>query len=263
MDLQLKGKTALVTASSMGIGRAVAELLIQEGAMVAICARNKDELIKTAGEIKNNYGIEPLWCVCDVSVEKDINATLEVVNKNYGDVDILVNNTGGPISGLFENLTDSNWQDAFEQVLLSAVRFSRKVMPGMKKRRWGRIINITSVAVKQPIENLMLSNSLRNGVIGFAKTLSNEVGAYNITVNNIAPGYTLTNRLYELSVNKSKRTGESHEHVLAEMAKEVPAARLARPDEIASAVVFLASEQAAYITGHTLQIDGGLFKGIY
>ncbi|MGE5498843.1 MAG: SDR family oxidoreductase [Syntrophothermus sp.] len=263
MDLQLKGKTALVTASSMGIGRAVAETLIQEGCNVAICSRSKNQLIKSAAEIKTLYGIEPLWCVCDINSEKDISNTIEVVRRDLGNIDILINNCGGPVSGIFENLSDENWQGAFEQVLLSTVRFSRNVIPYMKEKRWGRIINITSVAVKQPLENLMLSNSLRNGVIGFAKSLSNEIGKYNITVNNVAPGYTLTSRLYELSKARAKASGESHEHTLAEMSKEVPLQRLARPDEIASAVIFLASEQAAYITGNTIQVDGGLYKGVY
>ncbi|MCU7494215.1 MAG: SDR family oxidoreductase [Ignavibacteria bacterium] len=263
MDFQLKDKTVLVTASSSGIGRAVAEAFVQESCNVAICARSKDQLIKTADEIKKSSGIEPLWCVCDINTTKDINATIDVVNKNFGHIDILVNNCGGPVAGIFENLNDEDWQSAFEQVLLSVVRFSRGILPMMKERRWGRIINITSVAVKQPLENLMLSNSLRNAVIGFAKTLSNEAGKFNVTVNNVAPGYTLTKRLYELSINKSKLTGESHEHTLAEMAKEVPLVRLARPDEIASAVVYLASEQAGYITGNTIQVDGGLYKGVY
>ncbi|MCX6151924.1 MAG: SDR family oxidoreductase [Ignavibacteriales bacterium] len=263
MDFQIKGKTALVTASSLGIGRAVAELLIQEGCQVAICARDKEKLISTALEIKKQYDVEPIWLVCDINDEKDINKTFDVVQKNFGSIDILVNNCGGPAPGHFDDLLDENWQSAFEQVLLSAVRFTRKALPGMKEKRWGRIINITSLSVKQPVENLMLSNSLRAGIIGFAKTLSNEVGKYNITVNNIAPGYTLTNRLYELAKNKAKIGGESHEHIIAEMSKEVPLGRLARPDEIAAAVVFLASEQAAYITGTTIQVDGGIIKGSY
>lgn len=263
MDFQLKDKTVLVTASSSGIGRAVAEAFVQEGCNVAICARSKDQLIKTADEIKKAYGIEPLWCVCDINSAKDIDATVDVVNQNFGHIDILVNNCGGPVPGIFENLNDEDWQSAFEQVLLSVVRFSRRVLPMMKEKRWGRIINITSVAVKQPLENLMLSNSLRNAVVGFAKTLSNEAGKFNVTVNTVAPGYTLTKRLYELSINRAKLTGESHEHTLAEMAKEVPLTRLGRPDEVAAAIVFLASEQAAYVTGNTIQVDGGLFKGVY
>ncbi|HEX2867534.1 MAG TPA: SDR family oxidoreductase [Ignavibacteriales bacterium] len=263
MDFQLKDKTVLVTASSSGIGRAVAEIFVQEGCNVAICARTKESLIKAADEIKKAYGVEPLWCVCDINAAKDISTTIDVVNKNFGHIDILVNNCGGPVPGIFENLNDEEWQSAFEQVLLSVVRFSRAVLPMMKERRWGRIINLTSIAVKQPLENLMLSNSLRNAVIGFTKTLSNEAGKYNVTVNSVAPGYTLTKRLYELSINRAKLTGESHEHTLAEMAKEVPLSRLARPDEIASAVVYLASEQAGYITGNTIQVDGGLYKGVY
>ncbi len=263
MDLQIKGKTVLVTASSTGIGRAIAEIFTQEGCNVAICARTKDELIKTANEIKRNYGTEPLWCVCDVTSEKDIYNTVEIVEKNFGNIDILVNNTGGPTSGIFEKITDEDWQGAVDLILMSAVRFTRRVLPAMKEKHWGRIINITSVSVKQPIHNLMLSNSIRSAIIGFAKTLSNELGHNNITVNNIAPGYTLTNRLYELSVVRSKMIGESHERVLAEMAKEVPLQRLGRPDEVAAAAVFLASERACYITGTTLQVDGGLIKGLY
>jgi 3-oxoacyl-[acyl-carrier protein] reductase len=262
MDLFLKGKSALITASSLGIGRAVAEMLLQEGCSVGICSRNKDQLINTAEEMKKLYNIEPVWAVCDINDEKDINSTVDVVTKSFGRIDILVNNCGGPIPGYFEDLYDEDWQLGFEQVLLSSIRFTRKVLPGMKENRWGRIINITSLTVKQPVDNLMLSNSLRAGVIGFAKTLSNEVGKYNITVNNIAPGYTLTNRLYELAKNKARLSEESHEHILAEMAKEIPLGRLARPDEIAAAVVFFASERASFITGSTIQVDGGAIKGI-
>lgn len=263
MDLGIKGKSVLVTASSKGIGRAVAELFAEEGALVAICARNKEELLNTASEIKKKYSIEPVWCVCDLNNIKDIEITVETVKKQFGKLDILINNCGGPITGHFQQLDDKNWQSAFEQVLLSAIRFCNLSVPEMIIREWGRIVNITSFVVKQPADNLMLSNSLRNGLIGFAKTLSNEVAKYNVTVNNVAPGYTLTNRIYDLAVNKAKQSSKSHEEVLTEMAKEIPMNRLAGAEEIASVVVFLASKHASYITGNTIQVDGGLVKGIY
>ena len=263
MDLQLKGKTALITAASLGIGRATAELLMKEGCKVAICSRNKANLLKTANEIKTIYNIEPLWEVCDINKVSDIENVVKLVNNNYGDVDILVNNCGGPVPGYLESLSDESWDNAFDQVLMSAVRFARLVLPGMQKNNWGRIINITSLSVKQPVDNLILSNSFRSAVTAFAKTLSNQVGKYNITVNNVAPGYTLTARLYELAVTRAKQSGESHEHVLASMANDVPMKRLARPDEVASLVVYLASEQAGYITGSTIGVDGGIIKSTY
>ncbi len=263
MELGIKGKVALVTASSKGIGRAVAEMLAEEGCSIAICSRNKEELISTAGEIKKKFFIEPLWCVCNLNELKDIETTVESVEKQLGNIDILVNNCGGPEPGSFHELSDKSWQTAFEQVLLSAVRFCNLVVPNMILKEWGRIINITSVAVKQPMNNLMLSNSLRNGLIGFAKSLSNEVAKYNITVNNVAPGYTLTSRIYDLAVNRAKQANKSHEEILVEIAKEIPMNRLASPDEIASTTVFLASRHASYITGNTIQVDGGLIKGIY
>ncbi len=263
MDLGIKGKIALVTASSKGIGRAIAEGLAKEGCKLAICSRNKDELIPTANEIGKKYNNEPIWCVCDLNKLKDIETTVETVKRQLGSIDILVNNCGGPEPGYFQELSDEDWQIAFEQVLLSAVRFCNLVLPDMIFREWGRIINVTSVAVKQPMDRLMLSNSLRNGLIGFSKTLSNEAAEYNVTVNNIAPGYTLTNRIYDLAVSRAKQQSKSHEEVLSEIAKEIPMNRLASPEEIASSAIFLASKQASYITGNTIQVDGGLNKGVY
>jgi len=263
MDLKLKNKVALVTASSKGIGKSVAEILIKEGCKVVICSSNRQNLIEAAKEIKESCGIEPLWGICDVSNPNDIIEIVKMTKNHFGDIDILVNNCGGPLPGTFDNLNDSNWLDAVDQVLLSVVRLTREVLPGMKAKKWGRIINITSKSVKQPIDNLMLSNSLRSAVTAFSKTLSNEVGKFNITVNNVAPGFTLTSRLYELALVKEKATGVSHEEVLAEMANSVPLKRLGSPEEIASMVVFLASEQAGYTTGTTIQVDGGAIKSTY
>ena len=193
---------------------------------------------------------------------QDIEYTVNSVREHFGKIDILVNNCGGPVAGTLRDLKEENWQSAYEQVLLSTVRFCNLVTPNMITKEWGRIINITSVAVRQPIENLILSNTLRNGIIGFAKTLSNDLAKYNITVNNIAPGFTLTNRLYELAVISAKQKGISHEDILIDMAKQIPMQRLARPEEIASVIVFLASRQASYLTGNTIQVDGGWIKGI-
>ncbi len=263
MDLHLKEKVVLVTASSSGIGRATAELFIKEGCKVAICSHNKENLLKTVQEIKLQYNLEPLWELCDINEPQDIENIVNVVRKNLGDIDVLVNNCGGPVPGFFEDLSDENWEEAFEQVLMSTIRFTRLVLPAMKSKNWGRIINITSLSVKQPIDNLVLSNSLRSAVTAFAKTLSSQIGKYNITVNNVAPGYTLTARLYELAVARGKQRGESHEHILASMANDVPMKRLARPDEVASLIVYLASEQAAYITGSTIAVDGGVIRSTY
>jgi 3-oxoacyl-[acyl-carrier protein] reductase len=262
MELGIKGRTVLVTASSKGIGKAIAEAFAGEGCRVAICSRNKEDLIATSDEIKRRYDNEPFWCVCDLNKPKDIENTVNAVVKNFGSIDILVNNCGGPIAGFFRELSDKDWEEGFEQVLMSTIRFSNHVIPDMIFKEWGRIINITSVSVKQPIDNLVLSNSLRSGVVGLAKSLSNELAQYNITVNSVAPGYTLTNRLYDLAVSRAKKSGSSHEEILSDIAKKIPMERLARPEEIASVVLFLASVQAGYVTGNTIQVDGGWVKSL-
>ena len=263
MDTGLKNKTVLITASSMGIGKAVAELFAEEGCRVAISSRAKENLLSTAAELKEKYNVEPFWSVCDLNKQKDIENTFSAVTSQFGNIDILVNNCGGPVPGLFQQLEEEDWNNAYEQVLLSTVRFSKLVLPGMMANNWGRIINLTSISVKQPVDNLILSNSFRAGVTGFAKSLSNEVAKFNITVNNVAPGMTLTRRLYELAVVEAKEKGKSHEEILVEMAKRIPLNRLARPEEIASVVVFLASKQASYVTGVTIQVDGGYVKSVY
>jgi 3-oxoacyl-[acyl-carrier protein] reductase len=261
MDLGLKGKVALITAASKGIGKAIAMSLAAEGCEISICSRTKEDLLNCVSEIKKLYGIDPCWNVCDLNKLQEIENTVTSTNKNLGKIDILVNNCGSPITGSLAELKEEDWHSAYDQVLLSVVRFCNFTIPDMIAKEWGRIINITSVAAVQPIENLMLSNTLRNGIIGFAKTLSNEVAKYNITVNNIAPGFTLTNRLYELAVANAKKKGTSHEEILSDMAKEIPMNRLARPEEVASVAVFLSSNQAGYLTGNTISVDGGWVKG--
>lgn len=263
MDLGLKGKTALVTASSKGIGKAVAEELASEGCNVAICSRTKDDLESVADDLKRKFGVDVSWSVCDLNKSTDIENTFNIVMKQFGRIDILVNNCGGPSAGFFRDFVEEEWVSAFEQVFLSVVRFSKLVIPGMIAKQWGRIVNITSISVKQPIDNLILSNSFRSGIIGFAKSLSNEFAKYNVTVNNVAPGYTLTNRLYDLAVSRAKHSGLSHEEVLADMAKQVPMNRLARPEEIGALVTYLCSNHAGYITGNTIQVDGGWVKGLF
>lgn len=263
MNLNIQKRSALVTAASKGIGRAIAEALAAEGCSVAICSRDKSELNSTAEDLKKKYDTDVMWAVCDIEKQKDIEQTYKAVLDQFGSIDILVNNCGGPTPGNFLDLDEQKWAAAFEQVLLSAVRFSSLVLPNMVMNEWGRIINITSLTVKQPQTNLLLSNTFRTGLIGFAKSLSNEFAKYNITVNNIAPGFTLTSRLYELAVVRAKASGLSHEEVLVEMAKEVPMNRLGSPEEVAALATFLCSEQAGYITGNTIQVDGGLIKGLF
>jgi 3-oxoacyl-[acyl-carrier protein] reductase len=263
MDFGIKGKNVFVSAGSKGIGRASVELFLNEGCNVAFCSSKEENIVKAKDEIKKKYNIEPIGLVCDINKPADIENTIEAVKGRVGSIDILVNNCGGPVPGFFESLTEENWSNAFDQVLMSAIRFTRLVLLEMKNKKWGRIINITSLSVKQPVDNLLLSNSFRSAVTAFAKTLSNEVGQYNITINNVAPGYTLTSRLVELSIVRSIKAETTSDKILEAMANEVPMKRLASPDEVASLIVFLASKQAGYITGTSICVDGGVVKATY
>lgn len=260
MKLNLKNKNVLVVAASSGIGRAIAEMFLEEDCNVAICSSNKEKLGITSKELKEKYNKDIFDIKCDINNYDEIEYTVNSVKNKFGAINILVNNCGGPKPGYFDDLNDEDWKDALDQVLLSAVRFTRLALPDMKKNKWGRIINITSISVKQPVDNLLLSNSLRSGVTAFAKTLSNQVGEYNITVNNVAPGLTLTGRLEELAEIKAKAANVPKEEMLEQMANEIPLKRLGKPKEIASAVVYLASEIGGYITGQTIFVDGGFVK---
>ena len=254
MDLGLKNKVAFVAASSQGLGKSVALELAQEGANIIICGRNKENLEKTKQEIENQTNKELLALAGDLSVSAEREHIIKMVLQAYNTVDILVTNTGGPPAGKFEELKQQDWDKAYNQLLTSVVGLINGFLPGMKQQRWGRIISITSMAVKQPINNLILSNSVRASVVGLMKTLANELAMYNITVNNVMPGYTETERLKKLIENNPS---------FASAKSEIPLGRFGTPEEFAAAVAFLASERASYITGVSLAVDGGWTKGMF
>lgn len=253
MDLGLKNKIAFVAASSKGLGKSVATELVKEGATVIINGRTEATLRATAKELKQLGGRDVLAIRADVSNEDERNQLIKKTLKIYGHVDILVTNSGGPPSGKFESLSQDDWNNAYQLLLGSSVALIKEFIPGMKKNKWGRIVTITSQAVKQPVDNLILSNSVRASVVGLMKTLSSELGEYNITVNNVMPGYTKTNRLTSL-IEKNPKMKEAIE--------EIPLKRFGEPEEFGAAVTFLLSSRASYITGTSLAIDGGWIKNI-
>ena len=253
MDLGLKNKVAFVAASSEGLGKAVALELAKEGASLIICGRNSATLAIAEKEIKNAGNGKILSLAGDLSVAADREKMISQALKEFEAIDILVTNTGGPATGKFEELSQEQWDNAYHLLLASATGLVRGFLPGMKKKNWGRIISITSQAVKQPVDNLILSNSIRVSVVGLMKTLANELGPYNITVNNVMPGYTQTSRLKKLIEGNP---------AIANVTKEIPLGRFGKPEEFAAAVTFLASEKASYITGISLAVDGGWIKSI-
>ena len=254
MDMGLRDRVALVCASSRGIGRAAAEALAAEGAKLALCARDEATLEATAAAIRAT-GTEVLIVAADLGKREDVDRVMRETLARYGRLDILINNTGGPPPGRFEAHDDAALQAAFETLLLSVVRLTRLAIPEMRARHWGRIITVTSTSVKQPIANLVLSNSLRAAVTGLAKTLSLELAADGITVNTVAPGRILTDRLLSLYGDEetTRRTAS----------QGVPMGRVGEPADMGNAILYLCSEQAGYVTGVTLQVDGGLIQGLY
>ncbi|MGD8626754.1 MAG: SDR family oxidoreductase [Anaerolineae bacterium] len=262
MDLGLKDRVAIVAASSRGLGKACALELAAAGATVVICGRTAGTLEETAREIGQSTGAEVLGLVTDLTDAAQIRHLAEETARRYGRIDVLVTNNGGPPAGYFDDFDDDDWLAAHELTLLSTIRLIRAVLPAMRAQGWGRIVNITSVSVKQPIDNLLFSNVYRAGVIALAKTLSTQVAAQGITINSVAPGYTRTDRVLDLAEARAEEQSKTVEEVMAETAADFPMERMAEPEELAAMVAFLASERASYITGTTIQVDGGYVKGL-
>ena len=262
MDLGLHDRVAIVAAASKGLGRAIADTLAAEGARVVLCARGADDLDLACRAVKDAGG-RCHAVVADVSVPADVARVVAEAEATFGPVEILITNSGGPKSGRFETLTPDDWDAASRLLLSSAVGFARAVVPGMRARKWGRIINVTSIAAKQPVDGLMLSNSLRAGVVAFARTLSTEVAPDGITVNNLLPGYTRTQRVVALSGQMAAAGGTTPDDIVRRWEAEIPMRRLGEPRELAALAVFLASEQAAYITGQSIAVDGGWIRGLF
>ncbi|MDJ0364923.1 SDR family oxidoreductase [Hymenobacter sp. H14-R3] len=263
MDLGITGKVALVTAASKGLGRAVAEELAAEGASLVLCARTDATLQATCTAIRAATGARVLGVAADVANPADVARLVQAALAEFGQVDILVTNAGGPPAGTFEQHDAAAWDAATRLLLSSVVELTRAVLPGMQARGWGRILNITSIAVKQPVAGLMLSNSLRAAVTGMARTLATEVAASGVTVNNILPGYTRTERVEHLASAAATRDNISPEQATERWTSEIPMRRLGEPREFAALAAFLCSERASYITGTSTAVDGGWLRGLY
>jgi len=262
MELGLKNRVALVAAASQGIGYACALDLAREGARVFLCSRDAERASEAARRIHEETGATVAGIGADITNDAAAEAFVALAKEQAGTIDVLVTNGGGPPAGVFDDVDVRTLREAFELTVVSAIRMAKLVLPTMKQQKHGRIINITSMAVKQPIDGLLLSNTMRAGLTGWSKTLSNEVAQDNITVNNVAPGYTLTEQQHKHAITRARKLGKSKEEMLSVWAAQAPINRLANPEEIAAAVTFLASDRASYITGITLQVDGGWSKGL-
>lgn len=262
MDLGLRGRVALVAAASRGLGRAIAEELASEGASLVICARDAERLEKARGAVAAR-GSDVHAVAADVATTDGIARVVQEALGRFGRVDVLVTNAGGPPAGPFEAHGWDVWARAVDLTLRSAVELTRAVLPGMKERRWGRVLNVTSISVKQPVENLVLSNSVRAAVTGMARTLATEVAAYGITVNNLLPGWTRTERIDELAEANAARQGITADAYRERIAADIPMHRLGEPREFAALAAFLASERASYITAQSIAVDGGWIRAIF
>ena len=256
MDLGIRGKAALVTAASKGMGKATAMALAAEGVRVLMCARTAADIKAAAEEVRAKTGVEVIDMVADVTKKDDVDRLIARAEGAFGGVDILVANAGGPPRGNLEEMSDEQWYGAFDTTVMFVVRLIRGVLPSMKRKKWGRILTIQSVSVKQPVPGLLLSNAVRPGTAGMVKTLSDELGPYNITINVVCPGKIMTDRL----LGGAKQAGISRDEFLAKAGVDIPLRRVGTPEEFANVMAFLASERASYVTGVALQVDGGLIR---
>jgi len=262
MDLGLKNKVALVAASSQGIGRATAECFAAEGCRVAMCARNQQTLHSAAEKIRKQHNTEVFAEAFDVTDPAAVSHFVAAAAGNFGGVDICVTNAGGPPAKGFLACTLEDWRRALEANFLSTIYFAREVIPHMQRKRWGRFITLTSITTKQPVADLVLSNAVRAAVVGLVKSLANEFGKDGILVNNVGPGFTATDRLRELAKSRAQASGKSEQDMFEAWAADAPLKRLGEPREVADTVVWLASDRASYITGQTVLVDGGIYKGL-
>jgi 3-oxoacyl-[acyl-carrier protein] reductase len=262
METGIKGRVAIVAASSQGIGLATAEGFAAEDCRVAMCARNGQKLGAAAEAIRTKSGADVFAQAFDVTDAGAVHDFTEAVAKKFGSVDICVTNAGGPPAKGFLAASIEDWRKAVDANFLSTVYFAREVIPHMQRQRWGRIITLTSITTKQPVPDLVLSNAVRAAVVGLVKSLANEFGKDGITVNNVGPGYTATERLKELARARSASLGKSEAEIFAAWAGDAALKRVAEPREVADAIVWLASERASYITGQTILVDGGAYKGL-
>ena len=265
MDLCLRGKTAIVAAASKGLGKAVAQAFAAEGANVVMFSRDQAAIEAAASQVQAGaaQGVQVVPVQADVTRPDDLARVVSSTLNRFSSLHILYNNAGGPKPGVFDTLSDEDWLYAVDLNLLSAIRLTRLCLPAMRRQRWGRIITGTSSSVKQPLPTLMLSNSIRSATTAWAKTLADQVAADGITVNTLAPGRIDTERVRQIDEDAAERSGRSREEVEREALKTIPLGRYGQPAEFGAAAAFLASEQAAYITGVTLLVDGGLFRGTY
>jgi len=262
METGLKNRVAIVAASSQGIGRATAEAFAGEGCRIALCARNKEELNKVADNLRRRHGVEVLSAAMDVTDTSAVSQFVGEVAERFGSTDICVTNAGGPPAKGFLATTIEEWKRALELNFMSAVYFAHAVIPHMQKKKWGRIITLTSVTTKQPVADLVYSNAARAAVVGLVKSLANEFGKDGILVNNVGPGFTATDRLKELAKAKSVATGKPESEIFDGWATDSAVKRLGEPREVADTIVWLASERASFITGQTILVDGGAYKGL-